>query len=114
MIGLIAPASLQAEKSSCGWLHYFAGGLTVAGAAASTNVAFLLSTAVSSTTSGFMFCDWWGAMFALQQEQIIYVAYNHSSILEDVIRVSGLHVEALATLHGCPVKAQIEFGSMLQ
>ena len=33
MIGLIAPASLQAENSSCGWLHYAAGGLTVAGAA---------------------------------------------------------------------------------
>ena len=114
MIGLIAPASLQAENSSCGWLHYAAGGLTVAGAAASTNGAFLLSTAVSSTTSGFMFCDWWGAMFALQQEQIIYVAYNHSSILEEATRGSGPHVEALATLHGCPMKAQIEFGSMLQ
>ena len=63
MIGLIAPASLQAENSSCGWIHYAAGGLTVAGAAASTNGAFLISsTAVSSTTSGFMFCDWWGAM----------------------------------------------------
>ena len=71
MIGLIAPASLQAENASCGWLHYAAGGLTVAGAAV-TNGVFLLSTAVSSTTSGFMFCDWWGAMFALQQEQIIY------------------------------------------
>ena len=114
MIGLIAPASLQAENSSCGWLHYVADGLTVAGATASTNGAFLLSTAVSSTTSGFMFCDWWGAMFALQQEQMIYVAYNHSSILEEVTRVSRPHVEALATLHGCPVKAQIEFGSMLQ
>ena len=74
MIGLIAPASLQAEENaSCGWLHYAAGGLTVAGAAV-TNGVFLLSTAVSTTTSGFMFCDWWGAMFALQQEQIIYVA----------------------------------------
>ena len=57
MIGLIAPASLQAENSSCGWLHYAAGGLTVAGAADSMNGAFLLSTTVSSTTSGFMFCD---------------------------------------------------------
>ena len=114
MIGLIAPASLQAEENaSCGWLHYAAGGLTVAGAAV-TNGVFLLSTAVSTTTSGFMFCDWWGAMFALQQEQIIYVAYNHSSILEEATRGSGPHVEALATLHGCPMKAQIEFGSMLQ
>ena len=114
MIGLIAPASLQAEENaSCGWLHYAAGGLTVAGAAV-TNGVFLLSTAVSTTTSGFMFCDWWGAMFALQQEQIIYVAYNHSSILKEATRGSGPHVEALATLHGCPMKAQIEFGSMLQ
>ena len=113
MIGLIAPASLQAENSSCGWIHYAAGGLTVVGAA-TTNGVFLISTAVSSTTSGFMFCDWWGAMFALQQEQIIYVAYNHSSIKEEATQGSGPHVEALATLHGCPMKAQIEFGSMLQ
>ena len=104
MIGLIAPASLQAENSSCDWPHYATGGLTVAGAAASTNGAFLLSTAVSSTTSGFMFCDWWGAMFALQQEQMIYVAYNHSSIKEEATQGSGPHVEALATLHGCPIK----------
>ena len=73
LIGLIALASLQAENYSCGWLHYATGELTVARAAASMNVAFLLNTAVSSTTSGFMFCDWWDAMFALQQEQIIYV-----------------------------------------
>jgi len=114
MLGVIAPMSVQAQEWSCGWLHYAAGGLTVAGAAATTNGAFLLSTAVSSTTSGFMFCDWWGAIAVLEQEQLMYVAYNHSQLLEDSAQGSGAHLEALAVLHQCPVEVSSEFGTMLR
>lgn len=115
LLVLIVPASAQAEESSsCGWLHYAAGGLTVAGAAASTNGSLLISTAASSVTSGFMFCGWWSKMTALNQEQVIYVVYNHSSILKEAPRGIGPHVEALASLHGCSLNVRKEFGSMLR
>tara|TARA_B100002003_G_scaffold244763_1_gene271374 strand:- start:136 stop:711 length:576 start_codon:yes stop_codon:yes gene_type:complete len=114
LISLIAPASLQAQESSCGWIHYAAAGFAVGGAAASSGGGFLISTAVSSVTSGFMFCDWWGAITALEREQAQFIVYNHSSLLEEAPRGSGPHVEALASLQGCPMDAQMEFGSMFQ
>ena len=111
LLGVIAPMSLHAAPANCDWLPYSTGGLAAGGAAATSGGGFLYSTSASSSSSGLMFCDW---VHVDERERMMYIAHNHSPLLEEAARGSGAHLEALAVLHQCPVEVSPEFGTMLK
>ena len=111
IVSILLPLTCFGASGNCEWLPYSTMGTAAGGATASSGGGFLYSTALSSSTSGGLFCDW---VNIEHKQKVQFIVYNNENLIEDISKGEGDHLNALSVLYNCSLDVNKYFNEMVR